>query len=48
MKFSRIVMMGPPGCGKGTQSKLISERYGIPHVSSGDIIREEMMKSKLG
>lgn len=46
MKCSRVVVMGPPGCGKGTQSGLISERYGIPHVSSGDIVREEMKKSK--
>lgn len=46
MKYSRIVMMGPPGCGKGTQSRLLSERYGIPHVSSGDIVREELRKSR--
>ncbi|KAG5860058.1 adenylate kinase [Encephalitozoon hellem] len=45
MKYSRVIMMGPPGCGKGTQSGFISGRYGIPHVSSGDIIREEMKKN---
>ena len=46
MKHSRIVMMGPPGSGKGTQSRLLCERYGIAHVSSGDIVREELKKSR--
>jgi adenylate kinase len=35
----RIVLMGPPGAGKGTQAKIVSERYGIPAVSTGDIFR---------
>jgi adenylate kinase len=34
--------MGPPGAGKGTQAKQTAERYGIPHVSSGDIFRAEI------
>jgi adenylate kinase len=34
--------MGAPGAGKGTQAKLISEKYNIPHISSGDIFRQEI------
>jgi adenylate kinase len=35
----QLVIMGPPGAGKGTQSKLIAEHYGIPAISTGDIFR---------
>lgn len=35
----KIVMLGAPGAGKGTQAKMIAERYGIAHVSTGDIFR---------
>ncbi len=35
----RIVLMGPPGAGKGTQAVLVAERLGIPHVSTGEIFR---------
>jgi adenylate kinase len=35
----RVVLMGPPGAGKGTQAVLVSERLGIPHISTGDIFR---------
>lgn len=35
----RIVLIGPPGAGKGTQSALMSEKYQIPHLSTGEILR---------
>jgi adenylate kinase len=35
----RVVLMGPPGAGKGTQAVVIAERLGIPHISTGDIFR---------
>ena len=37
----RVIMLAPPGAGKGTQSERIAARYGVPHISSGDIFREE-------
>ena len=36
----RVVMLAPPGAGKGTQGERIASRYGIPHISSGDIFRQ--------
>ena len=38
----RIIILGPQGSGKGTQAKKISEKYGIPHISTGDIFRENI------
>jgi adenylate kinase len=38
----RILLMGPPGAGKGTQSLLISERFSIPAISTGDIFRQNV------
>lgn len=37
-----IVMLGPPGVGKGTQAKILAERTGLAHISSGDLFRENL------
>lgn len=39
-----IVLLGPPGAGKGTQAQAISEKLNLPHVSSGEIFRENLKK----
>jgi len=38
----KIIMLGAPGAGKGTQAKQIAEKYGIPHISTGDIFRSNI------
>lgn len=44
-----IVLLGPPGAGKGTQAKMIVKKYSIPHVSTGDIFRKHIAeKTSLG
>ena len=44
-----ILFLGAPGCGKGTQSKIIIKKYNIPQISTGDLLREEIKKgSNLG
>lgn len=40
----KIIMLGAPGAGKGTHAGQISEKYGIPHISTGDIFRENIKK----
>lgn len=37
-----IVLLGPPGAGKGTQAKVLAEKFNLPHISSGDIFRENI------
>ena len=40
-----IIFIGPPGAGKGTQAKIISKIFNIPHISTGDIFREYYKKN---
>ena len=42
-----LVLLGPPGAGKGTQAAKIIEKYGIPHISTGDILRSNIKEGTL-
>ncbi|MGI8615831.1 MAG: adenylate kinase [Actinomycetota bacterium] len=45
----RVVLLGPPGAGKGTQGVFLGERYGIPQISTGEILRDHVQRgTKLG
>lgn len=45
----RLVLLGPPGAGKGTQGVFLGERYGIPQISTGEILRDHVQRgSRLG
>ena len=40
--MKNIIFIAPPAAGKGTQAKLVSSEYNIPHISTGDLLREEI------
>ncbi|MGG6269583.1 adenylate kinase [Leptolyngbya sp. AN03gr2] len=40
--MARLIFVGPPGAGKGTQSKFLADSHHIPHISTGDILRESV------
>ena len=42
--MKNIIFIAPPAAGKGTQAKLVSEEYNIPHISTGDLLRDEISK----
>ncbi len=41
----KIILLGPPGAGKGTQAKKIAKEFDIPHISTGDIFRQNLREN---
>jgi len=46
VKVLRLVIFGPPGAGKGTQAERIAGRFGVPHIVTGDLLREAVARGK--
>ncbi len=44
MKNKQLIILGPPGSGKGTQAKILAERLHLPHISTGDIFRDHIVR----
>ena len=42
----KLIMLGAPGAGKGTQAKKIAEKYSIPHISTGDIFSKHQERNR--